>query len=269
MTGTLNEFSPGKTFFFPFAGFFKPLLPVRGGIDRTVVVGTIGSELGDIPATMSLIDILASGHHLFDQDFSLEEAAHVIEARGGKLDILSVAKDQFKVPIDKLLTWEVCQHLSRIDSHQKRRRRVLALEALKEQPLDFYGTGWEAYRDLFRDARFLGTIPHEEMGNVFQNYMALLNFDTNFDHGLHLRAYTALGQGCKVLNNNSGSLDDLSDASRNNVFAYDGNNPNFDGIDGFLDSPAMNEEELLRFRRDNSWLLRTDRLLLELNTPSA
>ncbi len=68
---------------------------------------------------------------------------------------------------------------------------------------------------------------------------------------------------------NSGSLNHLSRTAKNNVFAYDGNSPDFDGIGSFLGLPAMNEEELLAFRRENSWLSRTDRLLLDLNTSSA
>ncbi len=262
----INEFSPGSTFFFPFGGFYKDLWHKREAkLPRVAVIGTIGNELGGT-TDADIRKLLEGGRHFLQNGTSADELARFIEAPSGKLDILFLAKERFHVARDRLFARDVCKHLAEVDSYQKRRRRIRTLQSLSGAPLDFYGTGWENYRTIFRDANFLGTISHEKIANVCDRYTTLLNFDPNWDHGLHHRAYTALGHGCRVLTNSSQALQDLPGQGRRNVIEFDANEPQFDDVESLLEPADMSGDELLEFRAETSFLKRMDKLLYDLNT---
>ncbi len=136
------------------------------------------------------------------------------------------------------------------------------MRALKEHPIDFFGAGWESIASDFRDRRFLGTVAHHDIGLLCQRYAVLLNFDPNWGHGLHDRVFTAVGNGCRVLTNRSGALDELRLPAAEAVLAYDANNPVLGHLaERALSLPPMATEALLGFRTDNSWFSRMDRFL--------
>jgi hypothetical protein len=254
----LNQLSPGSSAYYPFAGFFTPYPEeVQERSERLLLVGTIGMELEPV-SDHEWPQVVALGTHLLDGPPTLSDALCAAGEAGKPLDLVSILRNEGMAPRD-ILTMGMCGYLAALDAYQKRRRRILAVTALRELPFDIYGTGWEQYGSIFKDARFLGPLQHERIGPTCRLYSAMLNLDPNWDHGLHPRAYTALGHGCKVITNESLTLQELGSDTRPYVRTFDANQPAFD-LGDFLARPAAANEEVLRFRRDNSYFARTDRL---------
>jgi hypothetical protein len=262
LSNMINKFSPDTACYVPFGGFFCPLPPAENErLRRIVLVGTIGSELFPLPKAASLLDLVQDSptpitpnlHHKFAQR---------IERPGAPLNVATIARELFGLSPETLFSHDVARYLSRIDSYQKRHRRIMALQALKDYPIDIYGTGWEQFAVNFRDCRFRGTVAHGEIGALCQQYAVLLNFDPNWDHGLHDRVYTATGNGCRVLTNHSAALNDLKLPSHDSLFAYDANNPLIANLAeralSLLPTPV---DQLLQFRSENSWFTRMDHFL--------
>lgn len=262
LSNMINKFSPDTGCYVPFGGFFHPLPEAENErLRRIVVVGTIGSELFPLPDGASLLDLVQDAPAQITPNLH-QKFAQRIERPGASLNVATIARELFGLSPETLFSHDVARYLSRIDSYQKRRRRVMALQALKDYPIDIYGTGWEKFAVNFRDCRFRGTVAHGEIGALCQQYAVLLNFDPNWDHGLHDRVYTATGNGCQVLTNHSAALNDLKLPSPDSLSAYDANNPIIGHLaERALSVPPSPHDRLLQFRSENSWFTRLDRLL--------
>ncbi len=261
----LNQVAEGSSHYYPFAGFFTPY---SGGdkprLHRVLVISTIGMELGPVSEDRGWSDLVRMGQWTFKDEASLEELTDFAEALGSPLDIMTILGDRYGYKAKDLLTMDMCSYLAALDSYQKRRRRILALTAIKDFPIDIYGVGWERYVSIFSNARLLGPLQHQSIGDACTRYSALLNLDPNWDRGLHPRVYTALGHGCKAITNKSLTLAELDDEIRASVLTFDANEPALEMAD-FLDRPGPSDEQVLSFRRQNSYFTRTDRLLYDIS----
>jgi hypothetical protein len=265
--GLVNSYSPGSAVFSPFAGFYDPLprRPEQQRIERVAVIGTIGEELVGVPEEAGVEGLLQQGMHLFHSSAAVEEIVGAIEAPEGKLDLVTVATERFGLEAERLFTREACEFFAALDSYEKRRRRLLVLDALGDLPVDFYGAGWQRFMPALPNARTYEPIPHDMIGEACLNYSALLNFDPNWDHGVHPRAYTALGHGCRLITNRSAGLAEFGADFSDLIMEYDGNRPRFDGVDELLGLPPSDPAETLEFRARHSWYARVDRLVYDLS----
>lgn len=93
--------------------------------------------------------------------------------------------------------------VSAIDSCLKRYRRVLVVRALRDFPLDIYGTNWERYIEGNPNHRMLTPNPNHNhaFSYLCQDYAGLINVDPNFGDGTNERVVSALSMGLPVANN--------------------------------------------------------------------
>lgn len=246
----------------PFAGTFRPLRS-QERIARVAVIGTMGLELAGVSDGEDFKTlVLDAPPSITDRD-RLAEFADVIEQQGSPLNIVSLASSFLGLSANLIYTPDVSWYLCRLDAFQKRRRRFLAISQLRDVPVDFFGSGWEPYTRDFSDCRIMGNVSYFRVGDLCQRYAALLNFDTNWDYGLHPRVHTAIGSGCRVLTNDSGALADLRLPDPSAVAVYDGNDPDglADTARSALSQPAIDPDLLHRFRQENSWFDRVDNFL--------
>jgi hypothetical protein len=259
----INEYSPDTAFYVPFGGFFHRIPrqePPR--CRRIAVVGTIGGELAEFAEGKSFADLVQDAPAMIRPGL-LPEFARQVERAEAPLDLMTVARRFLDLTLEQLLSAEVCRYLARLDSFQKRRRRALAVRTLREYPVDFYGCGWERVAADFRDSRFPGWVPHHDVGAVCRTYAAVLSFDPNWDHGLHDRVYTGVGNGCRIVTNRSGALDGLRLPDPEQVLTFDANQPELGPLaERALFLPSCAPEALPRFRMENGWFARMDQFLM-------
>lgn len=93
--------------------------------------------------------------------------------------------------------------VSAIDSCLKRYRRVLVVRALRDFPLDIYGTNWGPYIEGNPNHRMLTPQPNHNhaFSYICQGYAGLVNVDPNFGDGTNERVVSALAMGVPVANN--------------------------------------------------------------------
>jgi hypothetical protein len=258
----INKLRSGACSYLPFSGPFRSLQ--NHGPDRKkriAVIGTIGKELASFESKIIFKDLVLNAPPEIPRE-RLVGFAREIELPGSPANIMSLVESYLNIPAELIFTQNVASYVARLDAFQKRRRRHLAVSALRQFPVDFYGEGWETYTSDFKDCRHLGTISHNDIGLVCQQYQILLNFDPNWDDGLHDRVYTALASGCRVLTNRSSALADLELPDRDSVLTYEVNGPILDdSVDHLLSLGSMPQEGILKFRRQNSWFARIDSFL--------
>ncbi|MDD2976678.1 hypothetical protein [Aquabacterium sp.] len=188
----------------PFGHFakIKPGEPAVVPQARLCVIGTIGQELGNNPANENLPGLLERVG-LSDpllrtrvQDALLASDADAMPAR----------------TVSEQLGWNpetALQHLPAliaVDSWVKRHRRLAAVRSLQGVPVDFFGTGWRELLGDVPDFRYVGNIKHQDIATLLRHYRGLVNFDPNWQHGVHDRVYTACAMGTAVITNDNTAL---------------------------------------------------------------
>jgi hypothetical protein len=262
-----RAFIPGQVLYFPFGGYYDPLPPDDFSINRAsrlAIIGTIGSELADVkePTLGAIIDSDTSSQLSKQQRHELIAA---IELTGGPTNTTAVAEAVLGLDIERLFSKNFLPLLTKIDAYEKRRRRILVVEKLSGLPVDFYGTGWDKLFGGGGSFRFCGPVHFSAISRLLRGYSGVVNFDPNWDGGVHDRVYTALGNGCKVLTNASSALSDIS-RPEGTVFTYDANCPDVrDASESILTAPSMPIPEIERFRRDNCWPTRIDAFLRKID----
>jgi len=193
----------------PFAAFPGVRRGLRAGpaagapevLARVAVIGTIGNELGGTPAGETLPELLqrvAGGLASGAQLARLHDA--LLAAGADAMPALTVARE---------LGWDADRALDRasltafvaVDSWVKRDRRIQAVASLAGMPVDFYGTGW---REILGDVpgfNHVGRVRHDDIARVLEHYRVAVNFDPNWDGGMHDRVYTAAAMGTHVVSN--------------------------------------------------------------------
>jgi hypothetical protein len=166
---------------------------------RLLVVGSLGQELSGAAVRADLLQTLREANRsgLAEADLlRLAERLQRPDARGNcaadLMDVLGLAP---RALLDLPLLNLVCA----ADSHVKRARRLAGIEALRGLPVDFIGPGWQQVFGEQADFRFLGSVDHGDIAALMGLYRGVLNFDPNWEWGMHDRAYTALSVGTPVL----------------------------------------------------------------------
>lgn len=198
--GGADPLMPPQTLYLPFAAFPdqngpRPPVPVQR---RLLVVGSIGTELHATAMRPELAATLASANRLGlsgNELARVEERLLAPQARGNVvLDLFDV----LALPSRAALEPAVQAFVSAADSFVKRHRRVIAVESLRGLPVDFVGSGWQ---QEFADEpafRFMGNMPHGSLTRLMSFYAALVNFDPNWEWGMHDRVFSALSVGVPV-----------------------------------------------------------------------
>lgn len=252
--------TPVQAMYFPFGGFYDALpsptaMPPREV--RMAVLGTIGFELAEVAksSVAELIDTDKTTSLSAAQRDALVDALH---ATGGPTHIAQIAGTVLRLPAERLLSWEFLPLLTKLDAYEKRRRRLLVVEALRGQPVDFFGMGWEHFVGDCKSFRVMGQIPDGAVSSLCRHYAGMVNFDPNWDDGVHDRVYTALGNGCRILTNANRALAEIAHPD-GCLFTYDTNRPDLSAsVEAILAAPPMSDHDVTRFRHDNSWSARMD-----------
>ena len=194
---------PKTSHYLPFAGF--PRLQVAA-VDRTVVpqdrlvlIGALGAELSAGAVAPTLIQTLQgsnrlglSGNELARSEAALSDPA----CRGNPVAALAEA---IGLSPELHLDARFLEFACAADSWVKRFRRLAGVRSLAGFPVDFIGTGWEQAFQGVEGFRFLGRVMHEDIALLAINYRAVVNFDPNWEHGVHDRVPTALMAGVDVI----------------------------------------------------------------------
>ena len=195
-----------------------PVLP------RVAVIGTIGNELGGTPAGETLPDLLAriaGAHTTADKLATLHDAL--------------LADDADAMPahtVARILGWGPERAFDRpslavmvaVDSWVKRNRRIQAVASLAGVPVDFYGTGWQEQFGHTPGFNYIGRVHHDHIARVLAHYRATVNFDPNWQGGMHDRVYSAAAMGTHVFTNANTGLA-VARLPPDLVATYDANRP--------------------------------------------
>lgn len=188
---------------FPRLGFAAPAAARQG---RICVIATIGSELGNVPAGVSLRRLLARTRPPGADPGALDELADLMLSADAPAMPAEAAMRVFK--------WEPAQAVDAvhlpficgIDSWTKRERRIAAVRSLAGIPVDFWGDGWKEVLGDIEGFRYMGQISHEDIASKMSEYAAVVNFDPNWSAGMHDRLYTACSMGVPVITNDNTGL---------------------------------------------------------------
>ncbi len=252
--------------FFPFGGFFEAPAPDESLREaRIAVFGTIGSELARAEEE-TLEAVIADRDPLGLSAQRRRDLADAVQAPDAPANVATVLAERLGAAPVRMLDPDMLPLVTAVDAFEKRRRRIAAIRSLGDLPVDFYGKGWERWFPASAARRMRGTLPFSAIGARMQRYAAVLNFDPNWDGGLHDRVYTALGNGCRVLTNAGTALAglELSTVFGNAavLHAYRPNAPALhDPAAAMLGAPPLAPAACLRFRALNSWFARADAFL--------
>jgi hypothetical protein len=205
-----HKLIPKTSHYLPFAGF--PRLQVAA-IDRAVVpqdrlvlIGALGAELSAGAVAPTLIQTLQGSNRLGLSGNELarcEAALSDPSCRGNPVAALAEA-----IALSPALHLDArfLEFACAADSWVKRFRRMAGVRSLAGFPVDFIGTGWEQAFQGVEGFRFLGRIQHEDIALLAINYRAVVNFDPNWEHGVHDRVPTALMAGVDVITQSNRAL---------------------------------------------------------------
>ncbi len=236
---------------------------------RICVIGTIGSELGGKVADIGLAEILARGADI-----------GVTGAVAKRIEDALLASDAPAMPADAIVSiagWSQVecveesrlQLLCEVDSWVKYHRRVSAIRSLSKVPVDFFGTGWEKEFGNVKSFRFLGSIIHDDIATTMARYSAVVNFDPNWEGGVHDRVLTAAAMGVPIITNSNTGLADLS-LPDDLIATYCANRPELDPLaEAFLSLETAGRSERIEVITRHSWSDRVCRLLKEARSHAA
>ncbi|GAP38214.1 hypothetical protein ISF6_4408 [Piscinibacter sakaiensis] len=209
----IGEALPVRWGHLPFGSFASVALPAGEAPaepvvpqPRLCVIGTVGSELGGAQPGETLSDLLGrvfagrldgAGRQHLDQLLRSPQAdplpARAIVQALGLSPLRALQADLLPV-------------LIAADSWVKRERRLQAVRSLAGLPVDFFGSGWEALLGEVPGFRHVGQVNHDDIARLLPHYAALVNFDPNWDGGVHDRVYTATAMGVPVITNENSGL---------------------------------------------------------------
>jgi hypothetical protein len=136
-------------------------------------------------------------------------ARHIMEGSASANVALTI-RDALTLEPAVMLLPEVLAFLTAIDSSEKRRRRLAAIESAGAVPMDVVGSGWRARLGDRPNITFHETpVRHEDLFQLFAGYRVLFDFSPNWDHGFNDRVATALCAGCRVVTTRNGAAAEL------------------------------------------------------------
>lgn len=184
--------------FFPFGGFGgEAIAGSKSQSARFAVFATLGQELAivkdsfrEIFAAAALPELTAKG---------IENLRDRLQDPFTGINVTEEFLAAFDLGVEALLRPEIITVIGAVDAFEKRRRRYEVSKWLLEQKieLDFYGMGWETFRN-YPTARICG-LTQESLQEKLPYYMGVVNFDPNWNDGYHDRVFTGLSCGARVI----------------------------------------------------------------------
>ena len=217
-------FFPNQTRHVPFGHFANLASAPRNAIDRICVIGTLGNELGLGPSESSIEDVISNYGHGVISERQQKELVETTFSHTMPDMPLRFLMQYLCWRWEEVFELRNLKFICAIDSYIKRLRRFSAVRSLCGMPVDFYGTGWSAYFPGERDFRFLGSVSHGEIASTIASYKAVINFDPNWESGVHDRVFTSCAMGVPVITNENSALEGLGLPGRL-VHAYSANAP--------------------------------------------
>jgi len=212
--------------FMPFAAF-PAVNKKEEKMDRAVVIGGLGTELYLVHE-----DLLKNLDSYNPYQVSKKQTNELIDAIEHDQFAGNVVKHIVRIfnlePKD-LLDIDFLTFACEIDSYIKKRNRVRAVDSLKNFHTDFYGPGWDVKYKNVDNFRFMGKIKHTQISEITSRYKVLLNFDPNWENGVHDRVFTCLASGTSLITNDNLFLDKL-EGNNSNIYRYRPNNPNINEL---------------------------------------
>ncbi|MCH8179345.1 MAG: methyltransferase domain-containing protein [Proteobacteria bacterium] len=204
---------PPQSRYVPFAAFTVPFaddatpkaLPPQ---NRLLVVGALGRELSGGAIRQDLMQTLQDANRCALSHNELGRLADRLLAPSAPGNPMLDVSEVLNLHGVDLFTPDMLHLGCAADSFLKRSRRLAGVMALRGQPVDFIGPGWE---DAFGDEpgfRFLGSVEHPHLPRLMALYKGVVNFDPNWSWGMHDRAYTALSLGVPVMTHANRAIQD-------------------------------------------------------------
>lgn len=255
-----SKWLPSRSVYVPF-GHFANLSSLRNSEQKRIcIVATIGNELG-----------LAQGCNSLDDIFEVHADCIKDKLLINYLKEAMTSADVPDMPIKRIidvLGWsnfdifkrENLSFVCAIDSYFKRLRRFMVVKSLEGIPIDFYGSGWDKYFSHVELFRFIGNVKHQHIASVISNYKAVINFDPNWEDGVHDRVFTAIAMGVPVITNSNDGLNEIS--SHDQIYQYEANSPEvFEIAEKLLYEKTCKNAVSLEAITQNSWVNRMVRML--------
>ncbi|CAN5143994.1 hypothetical protein BH11PSE9_BH11PSE9_17490 [soil metagenome] len=192
---------PPQSRYLPFAAFAAT--PTKRNTPppqrRLLVVGSLGQELSSGAVRQDLLQTLRDANHSGIAEADLLRVGERLMQPQARGNCAADFADALGASARSLIEQPLLNLCCAADSYMKRSRRLAGIEALRGQPVDFIGPGWKEVFGAQAGFRFLGSVDHGDLGALMGLYRGVMNFDPNWEWGMHDRAYTALSQGVPVL----------------------------------------------------------------------
>jgi hypothetical protein len=254
-TYELNGAKPNIEFM-PFAAF-PSIKNKEEKLDKVVVVGGLGTELythnGVLETTIETYN---------PYSVSSSQIKELIDTIEDSKFTGNAIKHIFKIfnlePAD-LIDNDFLHFACAVDSYLKKRNRIRAIDSLNNYPTDFYGAGWDTRYSNVDNFKFFGEIKHTEVGEIISKYKVSLNFDPNWEDGVHDRVFTTLTNDTNLITNENLFLDEI-EVKNANIFRY---HPNIPNIEELADHAIKewNSSETKSVLLNHSWYERVTTLL--------
>jgi hypothetical protein len=235
-TYQLNGSRP-KIEFMPFAAF--PSLPLKEEkVDRLVVIGGLGTELH---THSNLLEPTIDSYNPYEvSQNQINDLIDTIEDNKFTGNATTHIVRIFRLDPEDLIDTDFLNFACAVDSYLKKRNRIRAIDSLQDCPTDFYGPGWDIKYSGSSNFRFFGEIKHTQVSEIISRYKVLLNFDPNWEDGVHDRVFTTLANGTNLITNENLFLNEIEGKS-GNIYKYYPNIPNIkelaeDAIESWVDS---------------------------------
>ncbi|MFY8016936.1 MAG: hypothetical protein ACOVN9_02400, partial [Inhella sp.] len=192
---------PPQSRYMPFAAFTYDGEAMDKSLaqQRLLVVGSLGQELARGAVRDDLLSTLRDANAPGLTDNELHRLAQRLEAPDARGNVVADMWDALCLESAAMLEAPWQRLSTAADSYIKRARRVAAIESLRGEPVDFVGPGWQETFGSQKSFRFIGRVSHADIARLVPLYRGLVNFDPNWEWGMHDRAYTALASGVPVL----------------------------------------------------------------------
>lgn len=192
-----------KPIFLPMAGFFNHETTKKPIRQKKLCV--IGSPFAlNVDGVTTEVDMLKTAQKNNYLSLSKAELADIVQSCNApdfRGNVVQVILKRLRLHEIDLLDSKLLKFAASIDTYVRVNTRISAVRSLSRFPIDIYGPGWESHFHQSTNIQFKGSIPHDAIPIIARRYAAVINFDPNFENGVHDRVLTTLGVGTKVITN--------------------------------------------------------------------
>ena len=243
-----------KPIFLPMAGFFSSKVSdKREANGRLLVVGNLGAlQVAGVSLAPSLIET-ASENNFFGLGrtdlINLVNRLNQISFNG---NVVKAICEELDLDNIDLLDMNFLKFAAALDSYIRIATRKNVILSLKTFHVDFYGEGWDGLIQSHKNHNLYPPLQHSKIPDLCAQYEGLINFDPNFENGVHDRVLTSLGAGTKVITNENSYLSKLPN-KQGGVLTYKINDPNISGLAHNILSQKLRYPDAEEIFQKHSW----------------